>query len=74
MEGVKILVRVEEMVLWTIYYDSMNFTCDSSLFSVFFPHTVKKIGFALWPDIMLIICYWQEIFFSILPSDSEAIL
>ena len=38
---------------------------------------LKKIGFALWPEIMLsqkLIYYWQEIFFLTLALDSEAIL
>ena len=38
---------------------------------------LKKIGFALWPEIMLsqkLIYYWQEIFFLTLTLDSEAIL
>ena len=39
--------------------------------SLFF--SLKKIGFAAWPDIMLIY-YWQEIFLLTLTSDSEAIL
>ena len=35
---------------------------------------LKKTGFEPWPDIMLIICYWQEIFLLPLTSDSETIL
>ena len=35
---------------------------------------LKRIGFASWPDITLIIHYWQEIFLMTLTSDSEAIL
>ena len=35
---------------------------------------LKKIIIAPWPNIMLIIYYWQEIFLEILTSDSEAIL
>ena len=40
--------------------------------SLFF--LLKKIGFAPWPDMMLIIYYWPEIFFLTLTSDSEAII
>ena len=39
--------------------------------SLFF--LLKKIEFAPWPDIMLIIYYWLEIFLLTLTSDSEAI-
>ena len=35
---------------------------------------IKKVGFWPWPDIMLIIYYWQEIFLLTLTSDSQAIL
>ena len=35
---------------------------------------LKKNGFKPWPDIMLTIYYWQEIFLLTLMSDSEAIL
>ena len=38
-----------------------------------FFYLFKKIGFAPWPNIMLIIYYWQEIFLLNLTSDSEAI-
>ena len=35
---------------------------------------LKKTGFTSWPDVMLTICYWQEIFLLTLTSDGEAIL
>ena len=35
---------------------------------------LKKIEFAPWTDILLIIYYWQEIFLLTMTSDSEAIL
>ena len=41
---------------------------------IFILFLVKKIGFAPWPGIMLIIYHWQEIFLLILKSDREAIL
>ena len=47
--------------------------CTGRLILIFLS---KKIGFALWPDIMLsqiLIYYWQEIFLLTLTSDSEAI-
>ena len=39
-----------------------------------FIFSLKKSGFAPWPDIMLIIYYWQETFLLTLTSDSEASL
>ena len=39
-----------------------------------FVFLLKKIGFALWPDIKLIIYSWQEIFLLTLTSDNETIL
>ena len=44
------------------------------LFYFIFNFKVKKIGFAPWPDIMLTLYYWQEIFHLALMSDREAIL
>ena len=41
---------------------------------IFVGAPLKKIGFNPRPDIMLIICYWQEILLLTLTSDSEAIL
>ena len=35
---------------------------------------IERIGFGSWPEIMLIIYYWQEIFLWTLTSDSETIL
>ena len=36
---------------------------------------LKKIGFTPWPNMLSqTMCYWQEIFFLTLTSDSEAIL
>ena len=43
MAAAEISVRVEQMILWTFIMILWSFTCDSSLFSIFFPHIVFSV-------------------------------